>query len=372
MNIGINLLFLKQGLAGGTETYSISLLKAMAAKPENTMNYYIFCSSELTLDCLNNHPKFTIIRFKRVSRSLAYRFFFEQIIFPFHLKKYKLHVLHSHGYVGPLLVKNHIVTIHDTNAFAHTHAMPLLKKVLLRFFLKAISKQCSRIITVSEFSKQEIIKNLKAPETKISVVYEACKYGLSIKQVILPTEYQHLLNCGYFMGIGSLSSHKNIQTLLAAFKILGRTNTSIKLVLAGHLPSDTSSFSLFNDDEFKDRIIITGFITDTVLEALLQNAICFVFPSLYEGFGLPLLEAQNAGTVVIASNRGSLPEIGGSSAIYFPALDAVALASEMEQILHDERKRAKYVMLGRENVNRFSWGKAAKETIKIYETQKNG
>lgn len=366
MKVGINLLFLKPGLAGGTETYSISLLKAMSHLTKNNIEYHIFCSSEMNLQFLSGFSQFNIVRFNRVSRSLAYRFFFEQVIFPFKLRKYNLNILHSYGYIGPLFTKNHIVTIHDTNAFAHKKAMPVAKKILLRFFLLATAKRCSHIITVSHFSKQEIVKYLKVSANKISVIYEAGKYDVQTNEnYTLPAQYAHLWQNPYFIGLSSVSPHKNITTLILAFKQLVTKFPNLKLVLAGHLPAGNTNIGI-TDDVINGKIIFTGFVDDIVLMSLLKNACCFVFPSLYEGFGLPLLEAQALEVPVIASNMGSLPEIGADSALYFQATNANELAKVMSEFLTDTEKKALYIKKGLENIKRFSWDKAAVETLQLY------
>jgi glycosyltransferase involved in cell wall biosynthesis len=371
MKAGINLLFLKPGLAGGTETYTVNMLQAMKDLNRADITYYIFCSTELDLSFLSDNPQFIITRFNRVSRSLPYRFFFEQLIFPFRIKKYRLDVMHSFGYIGPAFIKNHLVTIHDTNVFAQKDTMPFTKRLLLPFFLKLVAKNCRHIIAVSNFSKSEIIKNLHVPALKISVVYEACKHNiLQHNSVLLPGSYSYLAGTRYFVALSSNSPHKNIQTLLAAFKKALPAIAGVKLVLIGHLPPGNSLKQYITGEGLSGHVITTGFVDDATLLSLFKNAFCFVFPSLYEGFGLPLLEAQSAGLPVISSNMGSLPEIGGNSALYFNAMDADELAAVMTMINSDEEKRMNYIKWGFENIKKFSWQKAAFETIELYDRYK--
>jgi len=367
MKVGINILFLKPWLAGGTETYTKGLLHGLSAMEDNNVSYYIFCSTDVDTSFIDSNKRFTVVKYKNVSRSLAYRYFFEQFIFPFKLKKYKLDVLHSLGYVGPLYIKNHIVTIHDTNAFAHKQAMPAGKRILLAVFLKKIAKTCRHIIAVSNFSKQEIISNLHIAGDKVSVIYEACKFRFNANEVAeLPAEYQFLKGTKYFVALSSTSAHKNIHTLVKAFRRVRQANGNCKLVLIGFMPAGNSIQQYLQQEGLGDDVVITGFVDDAVLTALFKNAFCFVFPSLYEGFGLPLLEAQQSGIPVISSNMGSLPEIGNNSALYFEATNAEELADKMNGLLANEAQGKELIAKGYINVQRFSWYKAAAETLQLY------
>lgn len=373
MRVGVNLLFLKPGIAGGTETYSMGLLRAMKMLNTPHTEYVIFCDTNTNLQFLANDKRFTIVRFNKMATSLSYRLFFEQVIFPFKLKKYKLNVLHSFGYSGPFYIKNHVVTIHDTNSFASEHNMGFAKKNILSFFLKQVAKHCTHIITVSFFSKQEIIKHLKVAENKVTVVYEACKNDpLNHNEATLPGQFSFLQNSSYFMALGSFSVHKNIHRLVAAFNRLKKTHPDVKLVLSGHLPVSFANLLANDAGQTDSNVIVTGYIDDSTLQTLIHNALCFVFPSLYEGFGLPLIEAQAEGVPVIASDRGSLPEIGGDSVMYFSAEDDEDLAAKMEEMYTSQLARDKYIAIGLQNVKKFSWLKAAKENIKIYHFVTNG
>lgn len=365
MRIGINLLFLKPQNTGGIQTYSECLLYAFEKLKKTDQVIFIFCNSTASLPRLKQNTSFNIIRYRFIGKSVLYRYFFEQFIFPFKLRKYKLDLLHSMGYVGPVFLKNHVVTIHDTNAFAHKE-MPWLKKIFLSIFLKLTAHNCTHIITVSEFSKNEIIKYLKVPVEKISVIYEASKFEKIQTTYSLPYKFNGLSGIKYFVGLGSVTKNKNIQTLVLAFEKILRKNPDARLVLIGYMPADNSIMDLINKKNLSPEVIFTGYINDEELIAFFQHAACFVFPSLYEGFGLPLLEAQALGVPVIAANKTSLPEVAGNGAIYFNAEDADELAQVMQQTIDNDARVNHYKQLGFENCKRFSWDKAATETLQVY------
>ena len=366
MRVGINLLFLKPGIAGGTETYCYGLLNAFAELAPQDFSFFIFCSDKPDLKFLENQPGFTIIRFRSVSASVGYRYFFEQTFFPFKLKKYNLDLLHSFGYVGPVFFKNHITTIHDTNAFAHED-MSSPKKILLQKFLKATARKCSHIIAVSAFTKGEIIKHLRSPEEKISVVHEASRFACVRTPLPLPGSFKELENKKYFVALGSVTKNKNLPVLIEAFQKLLSIIPEIRLVLVGHLPEDNSIQTYITTLRLSEQIIITGYLVEKELAAILQHAVCFVFPSLYEGFGLPVLEAQSLGVAVIASNRSAIPEIGRESVLYFNGNDSSELAQKMLAIVSDTNLQEHYIKAGLENSRRFSWKSTAEKTLDVYE-----
>jgi glycosyltransferase involved in cell wall biosynthesis len=370
MNIGINLLFLKQGIAGGTETYTFGLLKGLSELADaDSYKFFIFCNEKLNLDLLANHQNFEIIRYAKIAQSVRYRVFFEQFLFPFKIKKYKLDLLHSLGYTGPVFQKNHLVTIHDTNAFVHED-MPGLKKKMLAFFMASVAKKCDHILTVSHFSKKEIIHFLKVPAKKISVVYEASKYDQNTVAESLPDDFIFLKASPYFIALSSVTKNKNIITLLQAFKKVVANFPEYKLVLAGFMPPDNSILAYADEAGLTGKIISTGFIGDNILISLFKNSYGFIFPSLYEGFGLPLLEAQNLGVPVISSNKGSLPEVGGDSVLYFEGKDAGELADKMQELITNKNLGSSLIEQGYKNTNRFSWPETAKQTLDIYKKYK--
>jgi glycosyltransferase involved in cell wall biosynthesis len=168
----------------------------------------------------------------------------------------------------------------------------------------------------------------------------------------------------YLLYVGAIQPRKNIQVLLEAFELEHKRHSDMKLVLAGEkawLWKET--IAMIENHPFREDIIVTGTIPFGELSALYASAKMFIFPSLYEGFGIPVLEAMAAGVPVICSGNSSLPEVGGDAALYFDALNVSELASHIESLWKDESLCTAMVRRGYENIKKFSWDKCARETM---------
>jgi glycosyltransferase involved in cell wall biosynthesis len=170
----------------------------------------------------------------------------------------------------------------------------------------------------------------------------------------------------YILAFSSLSAHKNIARLISAFAHIS-TAVPHSLVLVGHLPEKTavrSELEAVGDD----RVRFTGYLPDADVEALMHGASLFAFPSLYEGFGLPILDAQNAGVPVACSSAGALPEIAGDGAVQFDPLSVDGMADALQRCLLDMDLREALVAKGHENARQFSWDRTARETLEVYKS----
>jgi glycosyltransferase involved in cell wall biosynthesis len=167
------------------------------------------------------------------------------------------------------------------------------------------------------------------------------------------------------MAFSSLSAHKNIPNLISAFaRISSRVPHS--LVLVGHLPEKTWARSEM-ESAVSDRVIFTGYVPDSDVESLMRHASLFAFPSLYEGFGLPILDAQHAGVPVACSSAGALPEVAGKGAITFDPNSVDDIAMALERSLTDQTLRESLIAAGYENASQFSWDRTARQTLDVYE-----
>jgi len=168
----------------------------------------------------------------------------------------------------------------------------------------------------------------------------------------------------YFLFIGRIETKKNIHTLLKAFKEISNNHPTIKLVLAGK-PGVGGEEILKNLN--RDKVVITGYITETDKKALLENCLAFVFPSLFEGFGLPLLEAMNANVPIIASKIPTSYEIAKQNALFFKPHDTKALAHNLEMIIGNEDLRKKLTTHHAKTLSQYSWKNCAKQTLALLE-----
>jgi len=219
-----------------------------------------------------------------------------------------------------------------------------------------IIKSSKHIFTVSEFSKNEIIDFYKVDKNQISVIYNA------VNQIFKP-DIENTKE-RYILAVSSLNYQKNFHSLIKAFNLLD--NKDIKLYLVGNMNRNFASLDLLNLIENNKNIVFKGRVDDDALVKLYSNALCFAYPSLYEGFGIPPLEAQACGCPVVCSNVASLPEVGGEkSVIYCNPYDIVDIKEKIELVLDDDELQSDLRRRGFENIKRFSWEKSANKIIEI-------
>jgi glycosyltransferase involved in cell wall biosynthesis len=369
MKIGINLLFLLPKIVGGTETYAVSLLEALG-RADRENEYAIFVNKEAAQWHVPEQPNFHKVVCPIHAKSRLLRYAWEQLILPLQAKRCGIDVMHSLGYVQPLrLPCKSVVTIHDMNFRNLGHAMSPAKRVALRYFVSRSARRADHILTVSEFSKSQIVDVLGVPPKKVTVTYNAPKTrGSSVASLEELTTH-----CGvrppYVMGLSGLSPHKNMSTLIRAFSDLReRGFPDLQLVLVGHRPpGDQSTAGWMGSCGDSSGIVFTGYVADPVLASLYTHAALFVFPSLYEGFGIPVLEAFSCGVPVVCSNAAALPEVAGDAALLFEPRDARALADVMARVLTDGDLAGDLRERGRRRVELFSWAITARKTLEIYD-----
>jgi glycosyltransferase involved in cell wall biosynthesis len=348
MIIGINLLYLIHNEVGGTETYALNLLESLEKIIPKTTKVILFINSNTNKNLLPR--SFQSIKLPFNANNRVIRYFFEQIILPFYIIAYKITLLHSFGYVGPVFSPSkHIVTIFDANLFRIP--MSNFKRYFYGFFLKNVSKKCDWIITSSYFSKQEIVQFLKVNPEKVSVIYLGSQKDLSGKKWRGINE-----NEKYIFALSNKSKHKNITSLIAAFNVINVKN--LKLKIAGFVP-DESNFS-------ESSIEVLGYVDREKLISLYCNSLCFVMPSVYEGFGIPAVESMTLGIPTFLSNTTSLGEIGKNGAQLFDPENIESIASSIKNIIFDQQKlydlSEKCLKRGLE----FNWDMTAREVMNIY------
>ncbi len=366
MIVGINLLYLIPGKVGGTETYARELILAFSRiLQEHT--YFIFVNNNSCDWIIPSHKNFTKVICPIDATSRVFRYYYEQFIFPQLLLGYRLDILHSLGYVGPIKVKiKHVVTIHDANFVGHGNNMALLKRTFLRYFIQLLARKIDKVITVSAFSKAELVKYLTLDASKVKVIYEASFLNSNFvdDDYLLTVRNRFDIPKNYVIAFSSFNEHKNVRGLIEAIRLIN--HPPICLVLVGNVHDADKLVKYVFAAGIEDRVIITGYVSEVELAALLKGALIFVFPSLYEGFGLPILEAQSVGTCVLSSKQGALPEIGMDSVEYFNSSSPAEMSESIVELLRDKGRVDELVNRGWQNVRRFSWQKAAEETLAVY------
>lgn len=278
-----------------------------------------------------------------------------------------------------------VVTIHDVMPliFSDHYPVGVKGKINLKLQKLALSK-CKKIITVSETSKKDIIKYLKVKEDKIKVIYEAADEDFKIlsDNQKLKVKRKYSLPDKFILYVGDANFVKNLPFLIKGFQALKKNKVfkDLKLVLIGgaflkkvdnidhpELASLKLTNQLIEKFNLADEIIRPGQVETADLVGFYNLATCLIQPSLYEGFGIPILEAFSCGCTVLSSNRGSLPEVGGEAAVYFDPNDQKQFIELITEILNSHSLRAKLSNLGFKRAEKFSWEKTADETIKVYQ-----
>lgn len=290
----------------------------------------------------------------------------EQLLFYKMVTETKLDLLHVPHYNIPVLYRGKIVTtIHDIihikfpqflpNKFAYYYAKNMLNIAV---------KKCDKIITGSENTKKDLIEHFNADEKKIEVIY----YGVSKKinrvndiNLIESFKDKYNITKRYILYVGNVMPHKNILGLIEAFRNVYKINQNINLLIVGKYHK---SMGKIQEDE---GIIFTGFVSDFELSLAYSGASLFVFPSLYEGFGLPILEAMQYGIPVICSNTSSIPEVAGKAALLFNPYDIEDISKAILDVLNNENLKYKLIEKGYERTNMFDWKKSAERTLEVYE-----
>jgi len=370
MRIGVNALFLIPGKVGGTETYLHNLLRNLAMIDREN-EYIIFTNKENSgiFEISQGNFKEALCPIKATFRPA--RIFWEQFILPLQVSKYNIDVLYSAGYTAPVIIPcSSVVTIHDMNYFYYPEDFSRLSALFLKVLVPIAAKRVDKIITVSNNSKKDIVKILKVPESKVCVTYEAGKIVSLPEEKVrgkkLEKDYRN--DKKFILTVSASHPHKNLPRLVEAYNILYKKyQIKHQLIMVGikgrahHLL--TKSIKKLSLGE---RVKFIGWVSREDLSLLYLNADLFVFPSLFEGFGLPILEAMSCGVPVITSNYGAMAEVAGEAALLVDPYNIDEIAEAMYKVLTDKNLRENLIKKGLERAKQFSWEKTAKETLKIY------
>jgi glycosyltransferase involved in cell wall biosynthesis len=294
----------------------------------------------------------------------------------------KKHLLRHHhdvffspdGFVPLNLEIPKVSVVHDV-AFLRNpmHITPAIRRFYDKWMPQFIH-ETDHIITVSQFSKRELMAGYGLSDDKVTVVYNGVSPDFRPLSNEKIADIRKLFFEGkpYFLYIGSIHPRKNILTLIRAFEIFkDKTNSDFQLVIVGRPSWYTREvFQSFNKSKWRDEIQMTGFVDAEAARNFIASAHALVYPSRYEGFGLPVVEAMASGTAVICSNVASIPEVAGDAALYFDPGSADELVTHLITIAEDEELRRKLIAAGCERIKKFSWDEAARSIYKVLERYK--
>ena len=280
--------------------------------------------------------------------------FWEQITLPRYMKShYNGQLLLSLSGLSPLCYSHNIMTIHDVSYLLRPRSYSWAYCLYYQFMTPLIAKGAKKIITVSQFSKEELVSKLHIPAQQIEVVYNAVRPA-----VLKPRDKQE----NYLLTVCSLVPRKNIKRLLEAYCGIEHPDFDMYIVGGMHAVYADAELSAYTD---RKGVRFLGYVSGEELTRLYRNATAYVNPSLYEGFGIPLVEAMTQECALVVSDIPAFHEVCSDAALYFNPLDAADMREKINKIMHDEPLRQQLIQEGTKQATRFSWEQSAMEIRRI-------
>ncbi len=368
MKTGIN--FISFRSYQGTEIFARNLLSELIGTDKQG-TYVIFGSAHLP-EQMRLKAQNTSLEMVRVNPDNAISLgMYQQFLLPLKLMFKGITVFYAPLPSVPILYPGKkVITIHDCAYDRFAEYKSTLSRLYIKSMYLAGKYFCDAIVTDSNFAKQELVSLYHIKPGRITVIYPGIpELPQPGEAFIAETRMRFNITGPYFFYVGITRPRKNIPGLLKAFKRFAQNHTEVQLVLAGRI--DTSFADVAQEISslgLEKSVIQTGFVSDEQKAALYKGALALVFPSFYEGFGIPVVEAQSLGTPVLTSGTSSLPEVAGTGALYVDPNDTDAIARGMEKLL-DAKFSRELVRNGYENSKRFSWKTAAHQLDQLLKAQ---
>lgn len=353
--------------AGGMETYETHFLRALAAQ-DKTASYDVYCLRKEAEEMLGVHQpnfKFTILPAGMRAIDIG-------ICMPMMLAFSRAKLLHP-TYIPPAFcARPYVYTVHSSVTWVHPEFYPRWIRWRLNSLQEKGIREARVLLCVSEHVKNFIHEHFKIPEERLMVVYHGVSPDFKIRNIAEvrgSIKARHGIDYPYFLYAGKLTQNKNIAGLLKAFEVFrNETRSDIRLVLAGRrLWSEGELDAELDKAVASGTVVELGHLEHTDLPLLYNGAEGLVFPSLWEGFGLPILEAYASGIPVLTSNHSSLPEVAAGHSILVDCKNIESMAEGMKQLSTDSAQRRHMIAGGLERVREFTWERTARETRAAYQ-----
>ncbi len=304
--------------------------------------------------------------------SAPQRFWWDQVVLPARARLACVDLLHQPAFSVPMFYSGKVVvTVHDLIAIVYGQDIPFFSRQYFGHWMPFTYRKANHIIAVSNHTKRDLIKLLNLPEQKITVIYEGVEPNFKpIKRpsVIKKVQKRYQTGGRYFLHLGTLNPRKNLDFLIRIFAQVVRRHPDCRLILTGKQGwYYTGLYKTVARLGLGRHVVFTGYIEEVDKPALYSGAVGFTFPSLYEGFGFPPLEAMACGTPVIASNRSSIPEVVGRAGILLDPNDGPGWVKAIERLLDSSSFAQKLAAQGLVQAKKFNWFKTAQQTTLVYQ-----
>ncbi len=371
MNIAINTLAFNRTKTG-MGNYIVHLVDEIT-KLDKTITYIIVVHKATRSFFPYGRSNIRYIVMPSFLRNNLLRLGFEQFLLPILLIFWKVDVYHNPGFSLPLICPaKKIITIADMTFFSHGEYHTFFKKKYFKIMIPWATRTADAVLAISTNTKMDLLNYVHVPDDKIITTllgvdntFVAVNYRKAKKYL----QERYNISGDYFLFIGMLEPRKNITGLIQAFaKIYGKNPTS-KLVIVGKkgwMYEDI--FRMVEKEKLENSVVFTGFIPDKDLPLFYSAALAFVYPSFYEGFGIPVIEAMACGCPVITSNISSLREIAKGAAILVDPKNQEELIAAMDYLITNKKVREELILLGLERAQQFNWKETAVKTLKVYKS----
>lgn len=354
---------------GGNESYAVNLIEALA-EIDSANDYTIYVTTREAHDRFHQRWSNFTVR-STLPHTPLIRI---PLTLSAELRKNPVDVLHVQFTAPPFCPCPSVVSIHDLSFEHLPRTFNARSRTQLRLTVRHSAKRAARILTLSEHTRQDLMKTYGIEAKRITAIPLAAPahFGpIDDNRELQRVRHNYGIDGDYILSVGSIQPRKNLARLIKAYASLRGDHSAVKLpklVLVGKcawLYDET--LRALEESGVKEAVVLTGYVPEKDLPALYSGALCFIYPSYFEGFGLPPLEAMKCGTPVIVGNKTSLPEVVGDAGLTVDPFDVEAIANGIKRLLHDSSLRQELSVKGKRRATEFDWRETARQTLRVYE-----
>jgi glycosyltransferase involved in cell wall biosynthesis len=362
MVIAVNAIFLQNNLLEGYGHYANEILKRIVQS--NPEHQFIFIFDRPFNKQFIFGENVTAIKVAPAARHVPAFIYWYNISAALAIKKYKPSIwIQPYGFCSLTTAIPQLLVVHDLAFKQSKKEISWHQQWFYQYFIPKFLKKATNIITVSNYSKHAIEEAYPFTKNRIKVIPGAAREEFKPINWDEKQQIKEAYTDGfeYFICVGGISPRKNLMNVLKAYSLFKKWHKSnMKLVFAGRLAWNYHEIlEKLKTYKYKDDVVLTGYLSDELLQKLTAGAYAAMYMSTYEGFGLPILEAMQAGVPVIAGNNSSMPEVGGDAALYADSLDPIKIAEQMQLLYKDEKLREIIIKKGLQRVITYNWDHTA-------------